>query len=411
MPEKPLLEYANRLKSFWLFPVVFIFFVSALFSLIQLKQSIAILDKRHDTSVWTIFQLRTELQRFHDSLIIYEKDQSTLVELQERYDILWSRFPVILNSIDGERLSESNGSIEIVEQAFAEVKALEPVIFEELALNPALTSSIRLRIRPHLEAITILSLDNYLKHNDYLSRSDDRVTGLQEKLVWLMFGLILSGSLLLLMVLRENRFNLYQAEHDSLTGMPNRAYLRRVLSDRCGIGQPYALHLIDLNGFKDINDTLGHHAGDLVLQAVAKRLKDKIDNFFDCVTCRLGGDEFAIVQFDVMTKKQLNTLASQVISVLTEEFDLGEHQCHIGASIGSSLYPDHGRDGSSLLSHADIAMYQAKVNAPESTHKLFSYQMLEQINRRQQLQRELRNAIHNGELHLEYQPIVCLQKK
>jgi len=408
MRQETFPQNGSNWKTFWLIPIVLIFFISALVSLIQLKQSITILDARHGTSVWTLFQLRSEMRRFIDSLTIYESNPSTLEDVHHRYDLLWSRFPVALKGVDSQQLSKIDGALDQIKTAFSEVKSLESLVFEGLPTNQKLALDIKAKIYPHLEMVEKLSLDNYHYNNAFYNRSDREVAEMQEQLIWLMFGLISTGSLLLLMVLRENKINLYQAEHDNLTNMPNRAFLRRILSDRCASGLPFALHLIDLNGFKDINDTLGHHTGDLALQAVASRLRDKIDHQFNCITCRLGGDEFAIVQPNVDNEHQVTHLALTIINALAEDFNIDIHQCQIGASIGSTIYPVHGRDGSSLLSHADIAMYQAKDNSPESSQKLFSFKMLEKINRKSQLQRELRGAIQKGELHLEYQPIISL---
>ena len=398
----------KRWKSFWLIPVVMIFFVSAVVSLVQLKQSINILDGRYGTSVWALFQLKTELRRFHDSLSIYNADPSTLEQVQERYDILWSRFPVTLNGIDGEQIRKVDGAVEAINEAFTTVKTFENVIFEQLQNAPPLATEVKAQLLPHLKAIDNLALDNYHLNNDFYNRGDQEVLELQEQLIWLMFGLIFSGTLLLLSVLRENQINRFQAEHDSLTGLPNRAYLRQVLSDNCRSGRTFALHLIDLNGFKDINDSLGHYTGDLMLKAVADRLTHQIDLKHNCTTCRLGGDEFAIVQADITNELQIKQLSNTIIGLLESPFEVENHQCLIGASIGSTLYPDHGRDGSTLMSHADIAMYKAKEHAPESNQKLFKFSMINKINRKQQLQRDLRTAIDNGELHLVYQPILSM---
>lgn len=398
----------TRWKSFWLVPIVLIFFISAVVSLVQLKQSISILDGRYGTSVWSLFQLKTEMRRFHDSLAVYRADPSTFEQVQERYDILWSRFPVILKGVDGEQIRKVDGAFQSINLAFSTIKRFEHIIFEQLPAKPSLATQLKTELVPHLKAIDKLALENYHFNNEFYNRGDQEVLELQEQLVWLMFGLIFSGCLLLISVLRENQINRYQAEHDSLTDLPNRAYLRQVLSDKCGSGRTFALHLIDLNGFKDINDSLGHYTGDLILKAVAHRLIHQVDNKHNCITCRLGGDEFAIVQGDVTNQLQIKHLSKTIIELLENPIEVEGHQCHIGASIGSTLYPDHGRDGSTLMSHADIAMYKAKEGAPESNQKLFNFSMVDKINRRQQLQRDLRTAIENAELHLVYQPIISI---
>lgn len=155
-----------------------------------------------------------------------------------------------------------------------------------------------------------------------------------------------------------------------------------------------------------MNDTLGHHTGDVLLQAVSARLLEHIDHEHGCITCRLGGDEFAILQPRYRHSKDLQAIGQAIIQALEEEFLVESHPCFIGGSIGSVVYPDHGRDASRLLTHADIAMYKAKESAPESTLMTFDYSMDAQINRRQQLHKDLRDALEHGKLTLEYQPII-----
>ncbi|MCP4598897.1 EAL domain-containing protein [Neptuniibacter sp.] len=388
-------------------PIVLFFFVSAIVSLTQLKQSKSILDAQYNTSVWTLFQLRAETRRFHEALTLFLADHSTHQKLVEHYDILWSRFPVVLQGVDAKDISRIDGAIQLLDNSFSEVKSLEHTIFNELPGNPALATDIQKQFAPHLKAIEKLSIENYHLHSDSRLRVDKRVSELQQQLIWLMFGLIMAGTLLLLMVLKENRINRHMAEHDSLTGMPNRAFLKKILVTQVQQPQPFALHLLDLNGFKDVNDTLGHHTGDYLLQAVAERLK-KVDEKHNCLTCRLGGDEFAILQPDIKGNQKLNEVANEVIQALETEFYIDNHICHIGGSIGSVSFPDHGRIPSQLLTRADIAMYKAKDHSPSSKHTLFDFEMDSEINRTQQLQKDLREAIEHQKLHLVFQPIVAL---
>lgn len=398
-----------RFKELWLTPVVLIFFISAIFSLVQLRQSITILDNRYGTSVWSLFQLKTELHRFNDTLTIYRSDNTTYGEVTARYDILWSRFPVLLEGIDANQLVKIEGALPSIQSAFDQIKALEPSIFTQLKHTPSISSDLQQKLEPHIRSIEKLALDNYHFNNDFYNRGDRRVSELQQQLIWLMVGLIMSGTLLLILIIRENSINRFQAEHDSLTGIPNRAFFRRELTRRCEGDEPFALHLIDLNGFKDVNDTLGHHTGDLLLKSVSDRLTNCLDQTHDCLTCRLGGDEFAILQPHVNDTHELDHIAAEIIQLLEEDFRVEEHQCLIGASIGSVQFPNHGDNASSLLTRADIAMYKAKESAPFSRHQIFDFIMDEQINRRQILQMDLREAIEHHKLHLAYQPIIDLK--
>ncbi len=197
----------------------------------------------------------------------------------------------------------------------------------------------------------------------------------------------------------------YLALHDTLTGLPNRA----LLQDRLQIGvfvckreeKALSLLMMDLNRFKEINDTLGHHIGDLVLKEVGIRLP-KLLRKSDTIA-RLGGDEFAVV-LPATDIEHAGQTAEKILSSLEEPFVIEGHNLHVGASIGIVMYPEHGDDANMLLQRADVAMYVAKheqrgVSVYHPDHDRNSVQHLE-------LMGDLRLAIENEELTLCYQPKV-----
>jgi len=197
----------------------------------------------------------------------------------------------------------------------------------------------------------------------------------------------------------------YQAYHDGLTDLPNRTLLdERLEAAVAGAqqsGQPLALLIMDLDRFKEVNDTLGHHAGDGLLRQVAARLQ-AARRARDTVA-RLGGDEFAMLVPDA-SADGARTRASELLEALGQPFSVEERVLEIGASIGIALYPEHGSDAETLLRHADVALYVAKrenggavVYGPEQD--LHSATRLGLVG-------ALRRAIENGELVLHYQPIV-----
>jgi diguanylate cyclase (GGDEF)-like protein len=197
-----------------------------------------------------------------------------------------------------------------------------------------------------------------------------------------------------------------QALHDGLTGLPNRT----LLHDRTGQAiraadrelAPAALALIDLDRFKEVNDTLGHHYGDQLLIQVGKRLRATVRQV-DSVA-RLGGDEFAVLLPRIETAEGAVAVASKLQAALEEPFVLEGLTLDVEASIGLVLYPDHGNDADELLQHADIAMYVAK-----ETHAgfmLFDPKLDQHSPRRLTLLGELRRAIDQQQLVLHYQPKV-----
>jgi diguanylate cyclase (GGDEF)-like protein len=158
----------------------------------------------------------------------------------------------------------------------------------------------------------------------------------------------------------------YLANHDALTGLPNRKLflecLEQALEAANTAGHPHhqvALLFLDLDGFKEVNDTLGHSIGDLLLQAVAQRLQACLRAGSDTVA-RLGGDEFVVVLPNVPGPLIARRVAQKILTTLAEEFTISSHAIHITTSIGISLYPQNAQQMDSLIQSADEAMYQSK---------------------------------------------------
>lgn len=198
-----------------------------------------------------------------------------------------------------------------------------------------------------------------------------------------------------------------QATHDSLTGLPNRLLLReqtdRAIARAQSGGHRSALLLIDLDGFKEINDTLGHHIGDSLLKLLAHRLRAAVGERGSTLA-RLGGDEFAIVLPRIDGEDQAAAYAHQIRSSLRRPFSLDGVTLEVGASIGIAICPEHGTDSSSLLRCADVAMYQAKRDA--SGYSIYAARLDPHTPQRLALMTELGAAIREDQLVLHYQPKV-----
>ena len=226
-----------------------------------------------------------------------------------------------------------------------------------------------------------------------------------------LIGLYLSLFPLLRRVTRRLRGHLeeieHQALHDGLTGLPNRDLFRRRIDEALAEAQQrrtgVSVLLLDLDRFKEINDTLGHQSGDLLLQALAKRLETLIRDT-DTVA-RLGGDEFAIVSPGAGDEGDALVLAERIRAGLEAPFALAGLTVEVEASVGIALYPDHGDDVEALIRHADVAMYNWK-----KTHRpmLYSPKDDHYSPDRLALVGELRRAIANRELVIHYQPRVEL---
>lgn len=197
---------------------------------------------------------------------------------------------------------------------------------------------------------------------------------------------------------------LYRARHDSLTGLPNRVVLHETfegLADRLRAGARPAVMLLDLDRFKEINDTLGHEVGDDLLTAIAQRL-ECVAGHDDALTCRLGGDEFAVLLRDADSADAALERAQRICDALERPFDIGGMSLKIGASLGLALYPEHGANSHQLLRAADVAMYRAKhhglgvslYDRRTDTHSADKLLLLA----------ELSEALDEGQLVLHFQP-------
>lgn len=198
---------------------------------------------------------------------------------------------------------------------------------------------------------------------------------------------------------------LYQSRHDSLTGLPNRAYLhetfQKFVNEAESRGEYTVLMLLDLDRFKEINDTLGHHVGDEVLKQIGPRLNE-VKTADSCLIARLGGDEFIILKNTKKSLEKITSVAERFVKKLREAFVIKGLKISVGASIGIACRPIHGKDSHELLRAADVAMYQAKklsmgVMLYNSDFDDYSTQRLAFAN-------ELTQAVDEKQLVLHYQP-------
>ncbi|NPT47569.1 EAL domain-containing protein [Paraburkholderia sp. 1N] len=212
-----------------------------------------------------------------------------------------------------------------------------------------------------------------------------------------------------LLLARENSHRL--AHEDSLTGLPNRARISELLLERTQAGllrqdQLFAVLLIDLDGFKAINDSLGHAAGDQILQEAAVRLREVLPT--GDLVGRLAGDEFVAISDGTGLNRDVRLLADRIVKTLARPFALSEARVHIGASVGVSLYPEHARTGPQLLICADRALYAVK-RSGKSAYALFDAFRHASDESLSLLRSDLEGAMQSySGLRMEYQPIIDL---
>ncbi|HVT34730.1 MAG TPA: diguanylate cyclase, partial [Nevskiaceae bacterium] len=208
---------------------------------------------------------------------------------------------------------------------------------------------------------------------------------------------------------RREQYIQHIAQHDGLTHLPN----RMLLQDRLQValvqarqhGEQVGVLMVDLDHFKRINDSLGHHTGDQLLVTVAERLRGCVRD--GDTVARMGGDEFAIVLADVKNSGDVQQVAQSVVDTLSRPMRVGAHELQVTPSVGVSRFPEDGGDVGTLLKHADTALYRAKAEG-RSRLRMFSADLLHVATEKLELEGALRQALARGELVMHYEPQVSL---
>lgn len=201
-----------------------------------------------------------------------------------------------------------------------------------------------------------------------------------------------------------------QADHDDLTGLANRKFFNRALEEalneaastrtRCGV------LYIDLDKFKQVNDTMGHQSGDILLKKVAKRIRTCTRE--NDLIARLGGDEFAVILRKVKKVEAIERVAQAILDEMNRPFELAGKEAAISCSIGMSIYPEHGEDLTSLLRYADNAMYETKRDG-RNGFKFYSHEMGEIADKKYDLEKGIKEALNSDGFELYYQPLVGMK--
>ncbi|WP_427983752.1 putative bifunctional diguanylate cyclase/phosphodiesterase [Agarivorans sp.] len=202
-----------------------------------------------------------------------------------------------------------------------------------------------------------------------------------------------------------NKKLLQYAYTDGLTGLPNRHFFYEKLQGLVASGNHFGLIFIDLDGFKEVNDTLGHDYGDILLNQAGQRITRCVRD--QDVVARLGGDEFTIVIEGVSEQQRLATIADTVLQALTKRFTIKQETAYVSGSIGMAFYPANGQTVDELVKHADQAMYVSKARG-RNCYQFFCADMQEEAQHKRRLLEELRVALAEQQFELYFQPIVAL---
>jgi diguanylate cyclase (GGDEF)-like protein/PAS domain S-box-containing protein len=317
------------------------------------------------------------------------------------------------NSLDGMLITDANAVIQMVNPGFTAITGYTSQ--EAVGRTPAILRSERTPQKLHRAMWESINKTGFWQGEIFDCRKNGQIYP-----QWLSIRAIRKengevshyvGALHDLTELKQGEAKIaHQALHDALTGLPNRTLFNERLAEAMlevsKLKGKLALLFLDLDNFKNINDSLGHAVGDKLLSAAAKRLMGLVRD--QDTVARLGGDEFIMILNNPSGKDQAMGAANRIIKAMSRPFWINDREMYITASIGVTIYPDDGENLEALVSNADMAMYQAK-KVGKNTTRIFTKDLDTRIKRRMSLEKSLRNAIKNNELIVYFQPKVDLR--
>jgi len=371
-----------------------------------------------------VLQLQTDYHRLMGGLAAFavpltEVDRD---ELMLRFDLVWARADTLTKGEAFALFREEAGVIGVVEPLLATLAEIEPAV---AALEPGdaeAAAGIRAELLPHDTAIARLAAQATQVKTERVAAMRRLLIDMLERLqqVSAVFAIAVATTIAVLiresvrakralatLQAREDSLR-FLAHHDPLTQLSNRVLLRETLDSLLGVvrPEPISLLVLDLDGFKEINDTFGHPTGDRLLVQVSRRLLELTSTGSrrgeKPLVARLGGDEFALLAGD-----QPEPLAKAVIEAMARPFKLDGRELCISTSIGIARAPRDARSSDDLLRHADLALYAAKASG-RGSFQFFEAVHAERLSQRRQIEAGLRTALREGQFSLHYQPIVEL---
>ncbi|AJR09389.1 GGDEF domain-containing protein [Photobacterium gaetbulicola] len=329
-------------------------FISILMAVTALKRNSDVIANSQNEVAWYVLQLNKEYAEFHHQLHRYSVGTSDHNDMMLQYEILWSRFKTILTNTHISHIYHFDGAYHQISKQFAYIQSIESQL---LALQPGEPESDLIKqVKDNYENLVI-----FLSHKFRLSSGDllkkVKATHAMKMLIYfLLCAIVLLGGILLWSLWLESKSMRKLAMSDTLTGIHSRLWLNHQLNELIEAKQPFRFYLIDLDGFKTVNDTLGHHAGDTLLKTVANRLAALSGEHYH--VARMGGDEFAVIE-SLSVQHEIN-ISQKLLNSFQQPAMLNGKPFAISASIGSSEYPLNASSMSEVLQQADFAMYEVK---------------------------------------------------
>ena len=365
------------------------------------------LATRHtQLSAWALAQLELELHEFESSVDYFRAGRIDQAQLNEAYDMAWNRLDVFLTGKEAKAIRQRFGAELLLRDLFQQLQHYEPLV-TSAQLEPQDLEPLHQMLEHMLPKVRNLMVLNFTGPQ---AMSDNAALEHSKTQNFVILGcLLLLGLVMVLLLLLEARRQHFLIWHDALTRLPNRAAFIQRLRQLCVGGQQVVLCLLDLNRFKEVNDSLGHAVGDQLLLAVADKLRQSLPE--GVWLARIGSDEFALLMSNQKSEAAWFAYTKRLQTGLERLLYRADPAHRVSVSIGVSQYPQPASNADELLLFADLALLHARQD--DIRHfQIFSRPMLNQYQRKRRLATELREQLMGSgpsQLFLCYQPQIPRQ--
>ena len=383
---------------------ILLFTGSTLYSLVQIQNATRVMEKYTYDVSWALMQLQLELGRFLNSVEVYHYGGIDHDALMLRYDILWSRTPILLSGQLRKSMEDKQKTLRLVQLIESNIRNMEADI-TRLKVGSPDYQQIMMRLAPLQEPLSYSLASVMQKNINIYSENDRHFAQLRNALLMMVSGLVISVLLLSALLIYEGRRHFRAVRRDPLTGLPNRVALLEMMESYATQEMPFGLVLIDINDFRDINSKFGYDTGDYLLNELAKRVKALCEEGESCG--RLGGDQFAIIQRGSSDLRQIRELVARLLHSLKQDMVFDNYPFRLEVGIGIAFYPVDSDKTQELLSRVEQALFHSrKTHVP---YVIYDNSLLNETARRKHLASDMVMALEHNALELYYQPIVNLE--
>ncbi|BBQ51787.1 putative bifunctional diguanylate cyclase/phosphodiesterase [Aeromonas jandaei] len=383
---------------------ILLFTGSTLYSLVQIQNATRVMEKYTYDVSWALMQLQLELGRFLNSVEVYHYGGIDHDALMLRYDILWSRTPILLSGQLRKSMEDKQKTLRLVQLIESNIRNMEPDI-TRLKVGSPDYQQIMMLLAPLQEPLSYSLASVMQKNINIYSENDRHFAQLRNALLMMVSGLVISVLLLSALLIYEGRRHFRAVRRDPLTGLPNRVALLEMMESYATQEMPFGLVLVDINDFRDINSKFGYDTGDYLLNELAKRVKALCEEGESCG--RLGGDQFAIIQRGSSDLRQIRELVARLLHSLKQDMVFDNYPFRLEVGIGIAFYPVDSDKTQELLSRVEQALFHSrKTHVP---YVIYDNSLLNETARRKHLASDMVMALEHNALELYYQPIVNLE--